>query len=168
MLTYHQQSPVTITCGQFHKRYLSHQLNLVQNCLTKVALKSTRGQWFKQGNDIFTILPLTEPGDATSQTISCLTTGLLCWEYLVVDCDISVDNIYIFFNYFFLPGNIQQGQIRYPAMNNYATAQNYMAQQMPGGAYLDLARAIYQQVGYLQQGKVTDVFKYNFQIWYYS
>ena len=46
MLTDHQWGPVTITRGQFHKRYLSHQLRKLDwNYISKISFKSPRGLW---------------------------------------------------------------------------------------------------------------------------
>ena len=61
MLTYHQWSPVTITWGQFYKRYLSHQsIILVENYLTKTSFKSPRASELTSGQwDI----PYKPPGD---------------------------------------------------------------------------------------------------------
>ena len=45
MLTYHHYGPVMFIRGQFHLGYHSHQsLKLVENYVSKILLKSPRGQ----------------------------------------------------------------------------------------------------------------------------
>ena len=45
-LTYHQWGTMIFTWVEFHKRYLNHQsLRLSWNDLSKIPLKSPRGQW---------------------------------------------------------------------------------------------------------------------------